>query len=84
LDRWDTERYLVNWLCRRLAPSADRTTVIRDGGPGLPAWVQALINRYGPAVLVLNDFYDRLVAGPRTTAYPARELHLLSSRPRTP
>jgi len=74
-DRWDTERYLVNWLCRRLAPGADRAAVIRDGGPGLPAWAQALIIRYGPTVLVLNDFYDRLVAGPKTTPYPARELH---------
>jgi hypothetical protein len=73
-DRWDTRRYLVNWLCRRLAPGADRTSVIRAGGPGLPAWAQALLARYGPTVLVLNDFYDCLVAGPKTVPYPAREL----------
>ncbi|MEU8612640.1 hypothetical protein AB0C29_32080, partial [Actinoplanes sp. NPDC048791] len=28
-DRWDTRRYLVNWLCGRLAPQAGRTSVIR-------------------------------------------------------
>jgi hypothetical protein len=73
-DRWDTERCLVNWLCRRLAPGADRTTLIRAGGPGLPAYTRELITRYAPAVLLMNDFYDRLVAGPKTTPYPAREL----------
>jgi len=82
-DRWDTERYLVNWLCGRLAPGADRTTLIRAGGPGLPRYARALITRYGPAVLLLNDFYDRLVAGPKTAAYPAREL-LTAGRARTP
>jgi hypothetical protein len=82
-DRWDTERYLVNWLCRRLAPGTDRTAVIRAGGPGLPGYARELINRYGPAVLLLNDFYDRLVAGEKTTPYPAREL-LTAGRARTP
>lgn len=77
-DRWDTERYLVNWLCARLAPGADRSTVIRDAGPGLPRWAGAFIDRCGPTVLLLNDFYDRLVAGPTTAAYPARELHAAS------
>jgi hypothetical protein len=79
-DRWDTERYLVNWLCRRLAPGADRATLIRAGGPGLPRFARALITRYGPAVLLLNDFYDRLVVGPKTTPYPARGL-LAAARP---
>jgi hypothetical protein len=73
-DRWDTERYLVNWVCGRLAPGADRTTLIRDGGPGLPRWARELIARCGPTVLVLNDFYGRLIAGPKTTPYPVREL----------
>lgn len=73
-DRWDTERYLVNWLCGRLAPGADRTTVIRDGGPGLPGWARAFLTRHGPTVLLLNDFYDRLVAGPKTAGYPAQQL----------
>jgi hypothetical protein len=82
-DRWDTRRYLVNWLCGRLAPGADRSTVIRAGGPGLPAYARAVITRYGPTVLLLNDFYDRLVAGPKTTPYPAREL-LRAGRGRTP
>ena len=73
-DRWDTERYLVNWLCHRLVPGTDRATVIRDGGPGQPPWARALIARYGPTVLVLNDFYDRLVAGPKPVPYPVGEL----------
>jgi hypothetical protein len=73
-DRWDTERYLVNWLCRRLAPETDRTEVIRGGGPGLPAYARDLITRYAPTVLLLNDFYDRLVAGPKTMPFPAGEL----------
>jgi hypothetical protein len=82
-DRWDTERYLVNWLCGRLAPGADRAGLIRAGGPGLPPWARALVTRYAPTVLLLNDFYDRLVAGPKTVAYPAAEL-LTAGRARTP
>ena len=73
-DRWDTQRYLVNWLCHRLAPGADRTSVLRSGAPGLPAYARQLFSRYAPAALLMNDFYDRLVAGPKTTPYPAREL----------
>ncbi|MEU8233703.1 serine/threonine protein phosphatase [Actinoplanes sp. NPDC048967] len=82
-DRWDTRRYLVNWLCGRLAPHAGRTSVIRAGGSGLPAYARAVITRYAPTALLLNDFYDRLVAGPKTTPYPAREL-LTAGRERTP
>jgi serine/threonine protein kinase len=82
-DRWDTERCLVNWLCRRLAPGADRTALIRGGGRGLPAWARDLISRYAPTVLLLNDFYDRLIAGPKTVPYPAEEL-LRAGRARTP
>ncbi|MFI7547613.1 serine/threonine protein phosphatase [Actinoplanes sp. NPDC049599] len=82
-DRWDTDRYLVNWLCHRLAPGADRTAVIRGGGPGLPPYARALLARCGPTVLLLNDFYARLVAGPKTVEYPAREL-LRAGRARTP
>ena len=82
-DRWDVRRYLVNWLCHRLAPDTDRTTVIRDGGPGLPPWARDLLTRYGPTVLLLNDFYDRLVAGPKRVPYPAEEL-LTAARERRP
>ncbi|AGZ44800.1 hypothetical protein [Actinoplanes friuliensis] len=73
-DRYDVERYLVNWLCERLAPDVDRTEVIRSGGAGLPEFAAAVVRRYGPAVLVLNDFYGRLVAGPKTTPFPLEEL----------
>lgn len=71
-DRWDTERYLVNWLCHRLAPGTDRTDLIRTGGPGLPPYAQHLITRYAPTVLQLNDFYDRLVTGPKSTPLVVR------------
>ncbi|MGW4940224.1 serine/threonine protein phosphatase [Actinoplanes sp. NPDC004185] len=81
-DRWDTRRYLVNWLCGRLAPQAGRGAVIRAGGSGLPAYARAVITRYGPTVQLLNDFYDRLVAGPKTTPYPARELLTAGREPR--
>ena len=73
-DRWDTERYLVNWVCGRLAPGADRTTLIRDGGPGLPAYARELIARYGSTVLLLNDFYGRLIAGPKSSPFPMEDL----------
>jgi hypothetical protein len=81
-DHWDTRRYLVNWLCHRLAPGADRTRLIRAGAPGLPAYARQLIARYAPVVLLMNDFYDRLVAGPTTTPYPARELRGAASMAR--
>jgi hypothetical protein len=82
-DRWDTRRYLVNWLCHRLAPGTGREALIRDGGPGLPAWARAVVRRYGPTVTLLNDFYDRLLDGPATARYPAAEL-LTAGRARTP
>jgi hypothetical protein len=72
-DRYDIERYLVNWLCRRLVPDVDREVVIRDPA-GLPAHAAALIGRYGPPAQIMNAFYDRLVHGPKTTPYPAAEL----------
>ncbi|WP_433720566.1 hypothetical protein ACQP2Y_36010 [Actinoplanes sp. CA-051413] len=82
-DRWDTRRYLVNWLCHRLAPETGRRALIRDGGPGLPAWARAVVRRYGPTVTLLNDFYDRLLDGPATARYPAAEL-LTAGREPTP
>jgi hypothetical protein len=66
-----------------VARRADRTTLIRAGGPGLPDYTRTLITRYGRTVLVLNDFYGRLVAGPKSTPYPAREL-LTAARARPP
>jgi hypothetical protein len=72
-DRYDVERYLVNWLCRRLRPEVERTAVIRDPA-GLPDHAADVIRRYGPQVLVLNEFYDRLTHGPKSTPYPASRL----------
>ena len=72
-DRQDVSRCLVNWLCRRLIPDADRDAVIRacvDGAPppGIPAEAAAVIARHGTTARRLNAFYDRLVAGPKATA----------------
>ena len=72
-DRYDVQRYLVNWLCRRLLPDVDREIVIRDPA-GLPAHAAALIARYARPVQIMNAFYDRLVHGPKTTPYPAAAL----------
>jgi hypothetical protein len=40
----------------------------------LPEHAADVIRRYGPQVLVLNEFYDRLTHGPKSTPYPAGRL----------
>jgi hypothetical protein len=78
-DRYDIQRYLVNWLCRRLQPDVDRRIVIHDPA-GLPAHAAALIARYRAPVQIMNAFYDRLVHGPKTTPYPAAALAAAAGR----
>jgi hypothetical protein len=68
-DRYDVKRYLVNWLCRRLRPDAERTAVIRDPA-GLPDYAADVIRRDRPQVLMLNEFYDRLTTGSKSTPFP--------------
>ncbi|WP_141714722.1 protein kinase family protein [Micromonospora mirobrigensis] len=78
-DRYDTARYLVNWLVAGLRPGEDRAAAIRAVMTGDPMSERSeraarIIRRYGPVAERMNDFYAALVNGPKTTPYPVEAL----------
>ncbi|MFC0006353.1 hypothetical protein [Micromonospora siamensis] len=78
-DRYDTARYLVNWLVAGLRPGEERAAAIRAVVAGDPAAERSeraarIIHRFGPLAERMNDFYAGLVNGPKTTPYPAEAL----------
>lgn len=81
-DECYTVTQLVNWLVTvlaRPAGPADRNEFIRHcAEQGVPASVPrraaAVIERYAPVVVVLNEFYWKLHGESRTTAYPLAEI----------
>jgi serine/threonine protein kinase len=72
-DRRDVERYLVNWLVTHLRPedgqAALRSACIAGSPPAdIAPRAAAIIGRYGRTAEVMNDFYAKLVAGPKSRA----------------
>jgi len=72
---------LVNWLVREVigVPEwAERIEYLRRGGHGgEPAAVAAIIERYRPLAVLMNEFYWRLFHEARTTPFPAEEVQRL-------
>jgi hypothetical protein len=81
-DACHTVTELVNWLVTALcgtANAADRNGFIRrcaEGGDpvNVPAAAAAVVKRYAPIAVVVNDFYWKLHGESRTTAYPVDEI----------
>lgn len=77
-----TVTQLVNWLVTTLAGTtgpAERNAVIRRYAEGeepadLPPYATAIIRRYAPIAVMMNDFYWKLHGESRTTPYPADEI----------
>jgi hypothetical protein len=73
---------LVNWLVSALvkpANAAERNAYIRrvaagSGAADVPTWAAAIIARYAPVAVVLNDFYWSLFGESRKTPYPTAEI----------
>lgn len=84
---------LVNWLVTALsgavdpanpAGPVDRNEYVRrcaEGAdpPNVPAAAAAVIKRYAPIAVVMNDFYWKLHLQDRTTPYPVDELQRVCS-----
>lgn len=82
-----TMTVLVNWLVTTLvgalAPApfgpAERNEFVRrcangDEPANLPPVAAAIIGRYAPIAVVLNEFYWQLHGNSRTTPYPANDI----------
>ncbi|MGH4025623.1 MAG: hypothetical protein ACRDRV_13695 [Pseudonocardiaceae bacterium] len=77
-----TVTQLVNWLVTALAGAVDRTDRIEfirrcaEGGEpaNVPAPAAAVIKRYAPVAVVMNEFYGKLYLESRTTPYPVDEI----------
>ena len=79
-------RELVNWLVEAFADDAyswtdatPRNALVRGYAHGheavaLPPHAAALVRRFGPVAVVLNDFYWQLHRVSRQTPFPAREV----------
>lgn len=79
---------LVNWLVAALTGVVDweeRFEFIRRCAKGddplnVPAPAAAIIKRYAPVVVVMNEFYWKLHGESRTTPYPADEIERVCGR----
>jgi hypothetical protein len=77
-----TVTQLVNWLVTALGGTvdpADRNGFIRrcaEGGDpvDVPPWAAAVIKRYAPVAVVMNEFYWKLHGESRTTPYPVDDI----------
>jgi hypothetical protein len=72
-DRRDVERYFVNWLVGHLRPEDGQAALRNDciaGSPpaDIPPRAAEIIGRYGQTAELMNDFYAKLVAGPKDRA----------------
>jgi hypothetical protein len=81
-DGSHTMTELVNRLVTGLAGASDRDEYLRRCAAGrepldLPRAAAALIRRYAPIALVVNQFYSRLRRESRTVEYPAEEIEAL-------
>lgn len=73
---------LVNWIARILGGAANHIEIIefirRYAEGEMPREVMdsaaAIIRRYAPIAMVMNDFYMNLVSESRTTPFPIEEL----------
>jgi hypothetical protein len=78
-DASHTMTLLVNWLVAALAGITrikDRNEYISrcatgDRPANLPEWAAAVVGRYAPVAVVMNDFYWKLFGESRATPYPA-------------
>jgi hypothetical protein len=70
--------WLVNALCGTVGPAARNAFIRRCAGggdvPNVPPSVAALIKRYAPVTVVMNDFYWKLHGESRTVSYPVDEI----------
>src|ERR1700730_17313271 len=81
-DGCHTVTQLVNWLVTALSgavDAAERNGFIRrcaDGADPLnvPPAAAAVIKRYAPVAVVINEFYWKLHVESRTTPYPVDEI----------
>jgi hypothetical protein len=78
-DRYDSVKYLVNWLVEAFCAPADRAVLLREcttgrGLAALPPSIAAIIERHAPTTVVMNEFYRRLVHESKTVPYPADDL----------
>ena len=79
---------LVNWLVSALvgpADAAERNAYVRRAAAGcvatnVPEWAAAIIARYAPVAVVLNDFYWSLFGESRKTPYPTAEIEHVCAR----
>lgn len=89
-DTCYTVMELVNWLVTNIVGVAvpatggpvDRNEYIRRCAAGaepaeVPAPVSAIISRYAPVAIIMNDFYWNLFGESRATPYPAQEIALV-------
>jgi hypothetical protein len=73
---------LVNWLVTTLTGAVDRADRIgfirrcAEGGEpaNVPASAAAVIKRYAPVAVVMNEFYGKLYLESRATPYPVDEI----------
>jgi len=74
--------HLVNWLVTALAGTterADRVEYVRRIASGavpeeLPPGARAIVERYAPIAVVINEFYGNLYFDDRAAPYPAEAL----------
>jgi hypothetical protein len=80
-DRCHTVAQLVNWLVTHAAGVAGlaeredylRACVAGAAPAGLPGPLAALVSRYAPVAVVLNDFYWHLYGTSPATPYPVQD-----------
>ena len=82
-DRYEMTSILVNSMVSILFGRENRDAILHEYAAGkaskkMAPWAAAIITRYAPIAVVMNDFYEQLREHNKTTPFPASELERLS------